>query len=143
VIKLPPDITFVIQLVAFLVFWQLMRVIIFLPMQRALKMRAERTVGARERAEALIVEAAQLQASLEAGLTEAKRAGARQAEEIRRRAEAEEQAIVSRYRDDAAAVLERERALTESQVAAVRVPLQAEAARLAADVVRRVLGRAA
>lgn len=142
-IKLPPDISFVIQLVVFVAFWQLMRVIIFLPMQRALKTRAERTGGARERAEALIVEAAQLQATFEAGLTEAKRAGARQAEEIRRRAEAEEETIVSRYRAEAAAVLERERALTESQVGAVRIPLQAEAARLAADVVRRVLGRAA
>lgn len=142
-IKLPPDISFLIQLVVFVAFWQLMRVIIFLPMQRALKTRAERTRGARERAETLIVEAAQLQASFEAGLTEAKRAGARQAEEIRRRAEAEEQVIVSRYRAEAAAVLERERALTESQVVAVRVPLQSEAARLAADVVRRVLGRAA
>ena len=36
-IKLPPDITFVIQLVSFLIFWQLMRVVVFLPMQRALK----------------------------------------------------------------------------------------------------------
>jgi F-type H+-transporting ATPase subunit b len=112
-------------------------------MQRALEMRVERTGGARERAEALIAEAAQLQASIEADLNEAKRSGARQAEEIRRRAEAEEQAIVSRYRDEAAAVLERERTLTESQVTAVRAPLQSEATRLADDVVRRVLGRAA
>lgn len=142
-IKLPPDITFVIQLVAFVAFWQLMRVIIFLPMQRALKVRAANTGGARERAEALLAEAAQLEVSIETGLNEAKRSGARQAEEIRRRAEAEEQVIVTRYRDEAAALLERERALTESQVAAVRAPLQTEATRLAADVVRRVLGRAA
>ena len=142
-IKLPPDITFVIQLVAFLVFWQLMRVIIFLPMQRALKTRAANIGGARERAEALIAEAAQVAGAIEAGLNEAKRSGARQAEEIRRRAEAEEQAIVTRYRGEAAAVLERERALTESQVVAARAPLQGEATRLAGEVVRRVLGRAA
>jgi F-type H+-transporting ATPase subunit b len=143
VIKLPPDITFVIQLVSFLVFWQLMRVIIFLPMQRALSTRAERTGGARERAEALIAEAAQLESSIEAGLNEAKRSGARQADDIRRRAETEEHAIIGRYRDEATALVERERALTDSQIAAVRVPLQGEATRLADDVVRRVLGRAA
>jgi F-type H+-transporting ATPase subunit b len=143
VIKLPPDITFVIQLVAFLVFWQLMRVIIFVPMQRALKTRTERTAGARERAEVLVAEATQLNTSIDAGLEEARRSGARQAEEIRRRAEAEEQTIVARYRDEAAEFLERERAVTQSQVAAARAPLQAEATRLADDVVRRLLGRAA
>ena len=142
-IKLPPDITFVIQLVSFVVFWQLMRAIIFIPMQKALQTRAERTAGARDRAEALLAEAARLETSIEAGLNDAKRSGARQAEEIRRRAEAEEQAINSRYRDEAAALLDRERALTESQVAAVRAPLQGETTRLADDVVRRVLGRAA
>jgi F-type H+-transporting ATPase subunit b len=143
VIKLPPDITFVIQLVSFLIFWQLMRVIVFLPMQRALKARAEGTSGARERAEALTAEAAQLETSIEAGLDEARRTGAREADEIRRRAEVEEQAIVTRYRDEAAALLERERTATEAQIAAVRAPLQAEATRLADDVVRRMLGRAA
>jgi F-type H+-transporting ATPase subunit b len=143
VIKLPPDITFVIQLVGFVVFWQLMRVIIFIPMQQALKARAERTVGARARADELIAEASQLNASVQAGLAEAKKEAALRADEIRRRAEADEHVIMARYRAEAATVLERERALTESQVAGARAPLDAEAARLADDVVRRVLGRAA
>lgn len=142
-IKLPPDITFVIQLVGFVVFWQLMRVIIFIPMQQALKARAERTVGARARADELIAEASQLNASVQAGLAEAKKDAALRADEIRRRAEADEHGIMARYRAEAATVLERERALTESQVAGARAPLDAEAARLADDVVRRVLGRAA
>ena len=142
-IKLPPDITFVIQLVSFLIFWQLMRAILFVPMQRALKTRAEGTRGARERAEALVAEAAQLERSIEAQLEEARRAGARAAEDVRKRAETEEQAIATRYRDEALALLERERATTESQVGAVRAPLQTEATRLADEVVRRVLGRAA
>jgi F-type H+-transporting ATPase subunit b len=143
VIKLPPDITFVIQLVSFVVFWQLMRVILFLPMQRALKTRAERTVGARERAAALLAEAAQIDTSIQAGIADAKRAGAREAEGIRRRAEGEEQTIATRYREEAAVLLDRERSLTESQVGAVRAPLEADTTRLADDVVRRVLGRAA
>jgi len=143
VIKLPPDITFVIQLVGFVVLWQLMRVIIFVPMQQALKMRAERIGGARTRAEALVAEAAQVDTSIETGLTEAKKDGAQRAEEIRRRAEADEQAILTRYRGEAATLLGRERALTESQVSSARAPLESEAARLAESVVRRVLGRAA
>jgi F0F1-type ATP synthase membrane subunit b/b' len=143
VIKLPPDITFVIQLVGFVVFWQLMRVVLFAPMQRVLAARAERTSGAQTRAEDLTTEAAQLAAAIEAGLADAKKAGAREAEDIRRRAEAEEHAILGRYRDEAAAVLERERVLTASQVAAARTPLEAEASRLAESVVRKVLGRAA
>lgn len=142
-IKLPPDITFVIQLVGFVVFWQLLRVTLFTPMQKVLAARAERTSGARARAEALTKEAAQLTASIEAGLVDAKRAGSREAEEIRRRAESDEQAILARYRAEATAVLEREREQTASQVGAARAPLEAEAVRLAESVVRKVLGRAA
>lgn len=142
-IKLPPDITFVIQLVGFVVFWQLMRVLIFTPMQEALKVRAQKTGGARTRAEALIAEAAQVDASIEAGLSEARKEGAARADEIRRRAEAEEHAISTRYRDEAMSLLDQERALTGSQVQAARTPLESEATRLADDVVRRVLGRAA
>jgi F-type H+-transporting ATPase subunit b len=143
VIKLPPDITFVIQLIAFVVFWQLMRVLIFAPMQQALKQRAEKTRGARTRAEGLIAEAAQVDSSIEAALATARREGAARAEEIRRRAESEEHAIATRYRDEATSLLDRERALTASQVQAARAPLESEATRLADDVVRRVLGRAA
>lgn len=142
-IKLPPDITFLIQLVAFVVFWQLMRVILFVPMQRALHLRTERTSGAKARAESLVAEAAQISGSIEAGLADAKKAGAREADGIRQRAEAEEQAILSRYRTEAAALLERERAATESQVGAARAPLEKEASQLAETVVTRVLGRAA
>ena len=75
-IKLPPDITFVIQLVGFVVFWQLMRVLLFTPMQQALKARTEKTSGARTRAEALIAEAAEIEASVQAGLSAAKKEGA-------------------------------------------------------------------
>lgn len=137
------NITLVIQLVGFVIFWRLMRAIIFVPMQRALKTRAEQTGGARTRADALIAEAVEIDASIEAGLAEAKKDGAARADEIRRRAEGDEQAILTRYRGEAATVLERERALTDSQVSSARAPLESEAARLAQSVVRRVLGRAA
>jgi F-type H+-transporting ATPase subunit b len=143
VIKLPPDITFVIQLVAFVVLWQVLRVVLFVPMQKALKVRAERTEGSRMRAEALLAEAAQIEASIQAGLAEAKKDGALRADEIRRRAETEEHAILARYRGQAAALLERERALTDAQISSARAPLEAEAARLAGSIVQQVLGRAA
>lgn len=143
-IKFPPDIASVLQLIAgFVIFWQLMRVLLFTPMQQALKVRAERTGGTRTRAEALIAEAAQLEASVAAGLAEAKKEGAIRSDEIRRRAEAEEQTIIARYRDQAAALLDRERGLTAAQVTSARAPLESEAVRLAESVVKRVLGRAA
>ena len=142
-IKLPPDITFVIQLVGFVVFWQVMRVLLFTPMQQALKARAERTSGARTRADALITEAATIEASIQAGLAAAKQEGAGRADEIRRQAESTEHAITSRYRDEATALLDRARAETRAQVDDARAPLASEAARLADGVVQRVLGRAA
>lgn len=142
-IKLPPDITFVIQLVGFVVFWQLMRVILFTPMQAALKKRTEGTVGVRARAEAMSAETAEIEQRIQSALADARRDGAKRAEEIRRNSEAEEHAILDRYRGEAAALLERERTSTEAQVREARAPLEAEADRLAERVVTRVLGRAA
>ena len=142
-IKLPPDWTFVAQIVCFLVFWQLMRWPLIGPVQRALEARAARTKGDRARAEELRAEAATLTARIDAELGEGRREGAREAEDIRRRAEAEEQSILGRYRDKALALLERERAATAEQVAAARAPLRAEADRLAGAVVAKVLGRPA
>lgn len=142
-IKLPPDITFVIQLVGFVIFWQLMRVLLFIPMQQALKARAERTSGARTRAEALIAEAAGIEASIQSGLATAKKEGAERADAIRRQAERAEHEIVARYRDEATALLDRARSETRAQVESARAPLASEASRLAESVVRRVLGRAA
>ena len=142
-IKLPPDITFVIQLVGFVVFWQLMRVLLFTPMEQALKARAVRTSGARDRADALTTEAAEIDATIQAGLAAAKKEGADRADDIRRQAESTEHGIVARYRDEAAALLERARGETRAQVETARAPLASEASRLADSVVRRVLGRAA
>lgn len=142
-IKLPPDITFVIQLLGFVVFWQLMRVLLFTPMQAALKKRAAGTSGVRARAEAMTAETAQIEATIQSALAEARREGAKRAEEIRRSAERDEHEILERYRGEAAALLERERASTEAQVRDARTPLEAEAGRLAERVVARVLGRAA
>lgn len=142
-IKLPPDITFLIQLVGFVVFWQLMRVLLFTPMQQALKRRAQATGGARTRAEDILTEAAQADASVQSGLAEARHQGARQAEEIRHASEVDEHGILERYRVEASALLERERAATDAQVREARTPLEAEASRLAGKVVLRVLGRAA
>ncbi|MCZ2111009.1 MAG: ATP synthase F0 subunit B [Dehalococcoidia bacterium] len=142
-LKLPPDITFFIQLVSFVAFWQVMRVLLFTPMQQALQKRVEATGGARARAEAMIAEAAQIDAAVESGLAEARQQGARQAEEIRRTSEAEEHAILERYRGEAADLLERERAATDAQVHEARAPLEAEASKLASDVILRVLGRVA
>src|SRR5512140_1239538 len=109
VIKLPPDWTFVAQIVCFLVLWQVMRWALFEPVQRALAARAARTTGDRASAEALRGEASALAADIEAQLAEARRESGREAEEIRRRGEGDEQAILARYRDEALAVLERER----------------------------------
>lgn len=142
-IKLPPDITFVIQIVSFLLFWQLMKRMLFTPVERALQVRAARTVGDRERAEAMQAEAAVLGAEIDAALAEARLDGMRRVEEIHRQNESEERSILERSRTEAAAVLARERAVTSAQVDAARAPLAADAERLAGAVVVKVLGRAA
>jgi F0F1-type ATP synthase membrane subunit b/b' len=143
VIKLPPDITFVIQIVSFLVFWQLMRVLLFAPVQAALAARATRTTGARTRAETVEREAEKLAGEARAQLDAARASGLRETDVIRRQAEVDEQTTLGRYRDEAMALLDRERAITASQVEAARGPLVADGERLAERVVAKVLGRAA
>lgn len=142
-IKLPPDWTFLAQLVSFLVFWQFMKWALFGPVQRVLEARAARTTGGRARAETLRAEVVALAAEVDAELNEGRRAGMREAEEIRRLAEGQEQAILGRYRDEAQQLAERERVSIRQQVEAVRAPLRSEVERLAASVVAKVLGRAA
>lgn len=115
-IKLPPDITFVIQVVSFLIFWQIMKRVLFTPVQNALQARAARTSGDRARAEVLQTEARALAVENDAALDEARLEGMRQAGEIRGRSEANERAILDRSRGDALALLERERAVTRAQV---------------------------
>lgn len=141
-IKLPPDITFVIQIVSFLVFWQLMKWVLFTPVQAALRARAARTTGDKSRAETLRTEATGLLAEVDAALKDARLEAMRVTEDVRRRSEAEEQEILTRYRERAAALLERERAVTTAQVETARAPLRGEAERFATSVVARVLGRA-
>jgi len=142
-IKLPPDWTFVAQIIAFVIFWQFMRWAVFVPAQRALAARNERTSGDRARAESLRAEAATITTNIEAQLAAGRQEAGREAEAVRRAAEADEQAILGRYRDQALALLERERSTTDTQVAAARAPLRAEAERLADSVVAKVLGRSA
>ncbi len=143
-IELPPDWKTVFTVIAaFVVFWQVMGWAVFLPAQRTLKARAERTIGDRARAQALGAEAGTITANIEAQLSEGRREGMRAADGIRRAAETNEQSILGRYRDQALALLERERSATDAQVAAARAPLRAEAERLAAGVVAKVLGRSA
>jgi len=143
VIKLPPDITFLIQLVTFVVFWQVMRVLLFQPVQRALEARKLQTTGARREAEGLEAEATSIRSQIASRLEEARLRGAAEAEEIRRRGESREREILGRYHDQAAALLENERSITANQVHTVRAPLHAEAERIAETVVAKILGRTA
>lgn len=142
-IELPPDATFVIQIVSFLILWQLMRWALFTPIQRILAERAAWTSGTIARADALRAEAQTLETEMETAVRAARLEGLREGEEIRRQCEAEEQQIVARSRAEAMALFERERATTNAQVEAARGPLRAEAERLAQIVVEKVLERRA
>jgi F-type H+-transporting ATPase subunit b len=143
VIKLPPDITFVIQIVAFLIFLQVMKSLLFVPVQRVLHERSQRTLGARQRSEKLQHEIGQVQSEITVKLDQARAEGAQRADEIRRAAERDERQTLEHYHVEAQAVLDRARRETEASIAAVRAPLEADADRLAAAVVAKVLGRAA
>ena len=142
-IKLPPDITFVIQVVSFLIFWQIMKWVLFTPVQSVLEARAARTSGARAHAQALQAETQAQAAEIDVVLGQARQQGMREAEEIRGRSEAQERAVLDRARADALALLERERAITRAQLDAAREPLRTDVERLAGWVIAKVLGRPA
>lgn len=133
-------------LVVMAIFWiayAILRWSFFGPISRLLDERAATIGSASDRFEAASTKLETGLAAQRARLAEARREIGQQREAIRREAEAERAALVEATRKAAHEQVEGLRAALEGEVARERDGLGAHAERLADEMVRRLLGRAA
>lgn len=126
-------------IVFFLLLYDLYTVLVHKPLVRVLGERRARTQGAIEKARADVASAEARTAEYEQKLRDA-RVALFKAQEARRAKAAQARAdAVAEARKNAQAQVERERAAIEQQKTAAQSSLQAEAGRLAQEIIRTVL----
>ncbi len=123
----------------FLFAWGCYRVILHGPLERVLAERRERTIGASEKARADIARAEARTAEYEQRLREAKQAIFK-AQEARRQKALEARAqVVAEARQRAAEMVREQRERMQQEKQAAQRSLQAEAERMAGEVIRAIL----
>ena len=137
----PPDISFVVQIVSFLVLWFGLKRLLFDPALHVLEERERRTVGERHAADALRKAAEGSAADYERRMHEIRVKLAADAEATFKAIEAEERTILSAARDQAGTQLMQLRERLARQANEARPALASEAHTLARQMLERVLGR--
>jgi F-type H+-transporting ATPase subunit b len=140
-LAIPPDYSFLVQIVSFFILWMGLKRLIWDPMVEVLEQREARTRGARQEAEELRATADTSAAEYERQVQEARSALNGESQTARASVEAEQHEIVSRARDQSSAQLAELRANLSRQIATARAAIPTEAQVLARDMVQRVVGR--
>jgi F-type H+-transporting ATPase subunit b len=137
----PPDYTFVIQIVSFLLLWVALKKLTFDPMLQVLAQRDARTRGSQREAEELRANAQTAEHQYESSLREVRHRLLEETEAERKRAEQEQQRLLSTARAEAEAELAQLRRELASQVATAESALATEARALAGMMAERATGR--
>lgn len=141
-LKIPPDYTFLVEIVIFVVLWVSLRRLWFEPALRIIQERTKRSEGAIVEARAVQAEAERMRVEHAAALDQARSEAQREMQDIFRTAEAEQRRLLDAARGEAQQTLSEVRGRIAEEVAAARRALQAQADEIARDVARKVLGRA-
>jgi F-type H+-transporting ATPase subunit b len=140
-LKIPPDYTFVLQIVIFVVLWVAMKRLWVDPALRIMHERSRRSEGAVLEARSLQAEAEQMRTSQAAALDEVKTEAQREMHEMVRAAEAEQHRLIAEARADAQRTLGEVRSRIAEEITSARQGLHAQAGEIAREVARKVLGR--
>lgn len=141
-LELPPDITYYLQIVAFVAFALILRELIFKPTQALLDRRAERTTGTEREAEQLRQQAAAMQTELTSALQQARQTGSASADRKRREADAAELEVLDKAKADAAAIVAAMQSRLRVEVETARTQLRADAEAIAKVAAEKILGGA-
>lgn len=141
-LKIPPDFTFVVQVVSFFILWLGLKAIIWDPMLKLLEQREARTSGAKHAAEESKAAAVVTAAEYDSKMKEVRSALAAEAQAARDATEKAEHSVLAGARDAAAQQLGQLRDNLGRQAAASRDSISTEARGLASRMVERVAGRA-
>ncbi len=141
-LELPPDVSFYVQIVLFLAFAAILRTLILEPTQRLLSERQRRTEGVLLEADQARADVEQIRQDLEKRLAEARHQGLVAGDQLRREADASEQALLAAARADATRTLDDVRARITAETSEARTRLGSDARDLAREASSRILGRA-
>lgn len=135
------DLAFIIQIVNFLLLLFILNTFLYKPIRRALADRAVEINGARQKAEAVDAEVQKKVADYEARMRDVKaQAGAERAA-MKKAAEAEEQALLEKSRQEASQAISVIRDKIAKETADARELLRNQALVLSTDICEKVLGR--
>src|SRR5689334_19204549 len=123
-LKIPPDYTFLLEIVLFVVLWFGLKRLWFDPALRLIRERAARSEGAIVEARTAQAEAERLRAETAAQLDQARGEAQREMQEMVRSAEVEQKRMLDEARADAQRVLGDARTRIAEEVAAARRSLR-------------------
>ena len=141
-LKIPPDYTFLLEIVLFVALWLVLKRLWFDPALRVIRERAARSEGAIAEARAVQADAERLRSEHAGALDQARGEAQREMQEMMRTAETEQKRLLDDARNDARRTLGDARVRIAEEVEDARRTLRAEAETIAQEVVRKVLGRA-
>ena len=135
------DFSIVVQIVLFLIFWAILRRVLFTPMGRLMEERERRTEGTQLQAQVMLQEGKTLQAEYEAEIAKARTEGETVKSEIRVAAAKARDLIIARGQEVAAEKARSVRIELEKELAEARQTVAQQAGSIAHDLAEKVLGR--
>lgn len=135
------DASLVVQIVILVVLAVVLKPLLFDPMMRLFEEREKRIEGTRRRATKEDERSAKALAEYEAILAKAREAGSTERDALRAEGAKKEAELMAQVRASATSTIEQGRAAIASEVATAREKLRGEAAMLARDIAKSVLGR--
>jgi len=135
------DLSFVIQIVNFLLLLAILNFALYKPIRKVLADRDAELAGARERAAAVDKDVADKMASYEARLKEVKGKGFEEREALKKEAAAEEAKLLEAARGEAGESLAGIKQKIAKEAADARSALQEQARSLSLEICEKVLGR--
>ena len=135
------DLSLVVQIVLFLVFWAIMCRVLFAPMGRLMEERERRTGGTQLQARAMLDEGKQLQAEYEAEIAKARAEGEALKSQIRAEAARARDLIITQGHEAAAERSQSMRGEIRRELESARQTIIGQAESLAQDMAEKVLGR--
>lgn len=135
------DYSILYQVILFLILWLLLDRLLFRPYLALLERRERQTLGVREETRALIHEGERLKAQYEEATAQAEARGGAAKDVILAEARRQCESILNLAREHANRALAERRQEIQSQMQQAQRLAQAEAATIAQEMVRKILGR--
>lgn len=140
-LSFPPDWTFVLQIVLFLVLWTVLRRLLFEPNLAVLRNRAQRTTGAMQEASHLRMAAEEMAERYKTLLSQTRAQSLQEVEKAYQEAEEQARVLLESARADAARMTAEMRENLHREIATARRRLEAHIPEFSRDIAQKLLGR--